>query len=212
MVRALTAFLAFVFSAAPVFSEEPLLDHQPMIIVEDWVLARSLGNQRHLVGAGSLGLEAIVDRPDVILDALHVLLSNRKGRTVLDAVEHHFAPIEELSSLGSEIRTDSLYFTVIGDVRARSGVLAGKRANDGSEAPTSSSMPPRPSKAAPYPISSKRGSSAISRSRRRSRFFTHCARGPHRRLASSRLATAYFGGRLELRARLATLFDGHNVV
>ena len=31
MVRALTAFLAFAFSAAPVFSEEPLLDHQPIV-------------------------------------------------------------------------------------------------------------------------------------------------------------------------------------
>jgi hypothetical protein len=31
MVRALTAFLAFAFSTAPVFSEEPLLDHQPIV-------------------------------------------------------------------------------------------------------------------------------------------------------------------------------------
>ena len=32
--------------------------------------------------------------------------------------------------------------------------------------------------------------------------------GPHRRLASSRLATTLFGGKQELSTRLATLFDG----
>ena len=76
-----------------------------------------------LVRASPLGLEVVVDRPNVVFHAAHRFLGDWKRRAILDTIEAHLTPIERLFSLCPEVHSHLFDLPIIGNIGTYARIL-----------------------------------------------------------------------------------------
>ena len=100
------------------------------IFIDDRVRARRGLTQRDLIRPSARSLILVVDRPHIVVDRLHSAFGHRQGRTELNPIERHVAPVISVLPIGAKEDAYVLDLPVVEDVSADTRVLLGYRALD----------------------------------------------------------------------------------